>query len=91
MNIMLDDEDKKSEHLDIQINFSFTTESWRKLILKKDNEKLLVTCRYLEICIFSHLAKYLNSGDIFIDGAESFSDSRKELLSWKTKIFTTES
>jgi len=42
----------------------------------------LVARRYLEICIFSHLAEYLNSGDIFINGAESFADYRKELLSW---------
>ena len=82
MNIMLDNEDKKSEYLDIQIDLSFTTEAWRKLIVKKDDQQILLAHRYLEICIFSHLTEYLNSGDIFIDGAESFSDYRKELLSW---------
>jgi len=82
MDIILENEDKKSEYLDIKINLSFTTEAWRKLILKKDNKQILIARRYLEICVFTHLAEYLNSGDIFIDGAESFSDYRKELLSW---------
>ncbi len=82
MYIMLENEDKKSEYLDIQINLSFTTEAWRKLILKKEDENTLLARRYFEICVFSHLAEYLNSGDIFIDGAESFSDYRRELLSW---------
>jgi len=82
MNIMLNYEDKKSEYLYIPINLSFTTEAWRKLILKKDNDQILVVRWYLEICIFSHLAEYLNSGDIYIDGTESFADYRKELLNW---------
>lgn len=82
MNLMLENEGKKPEYLDVQIDLSFTTEAWRKLIVKKKDQQILLTRRYLEICIFSHLAEYLNSSDIFIDGAESFSDYRKELLSW---------
>ena len=82
MNSILDNENKKSEYLSTELDLSFTTEAWRKLILKKENGQVLVARRYLEICIFSHLAEYLHSGDIFIQGAESFADYRKELLAW---------
>lgn len=82
MNVMLENEDKKSEYLSIQLNLSFTSDAWRKLIIKKDNNQVFMVRKHLEICIFSHLADYLNSGDIFIDGAESYSDYRRELLPW---------
>ena len=38
--------------------------------------------RMLEVCVFSHLSSDLRSGDVCIEGSESFADYRKQLLSW---------
>jgi TnpA family transposase len=86
MHMMLENQDEKSEYLSIEINLSFTTEAWRKLIVKNERKQTLIAGHHLEICIFSHLAEYLHSGDIFISGAESYADYRKELLSWDACI-----
>jgi hypothetical protein len=37
----------------------------------------------LEVCVFSHLAAGLKSGDIGIAGSESFADYRQQLLAWE--------
>ena len=36
-----------------------------------------------EICIFSHLATELKTGNICVEGSESFADYREQLLSWE--------
>ncbi|HCF3291716.1 TPA: Tn3 family transposase [Pseudomonas aeruginosa] len=38
--------------------------------------------RYLEVCVFSYLANELRSGDMCVQGSESFADYRKQLLPW---------
>ncbi|MFY0022501.1 hypothetical protein ABTQ05_21470, partial [Acinetobacter baumannii] len=37
---------------------------------------------YLEVCVFSHLASDLRSGDMCIEGAGTFADYRDQLLPW---------
>ena len=39
--------------------------------------------RPFEICIFSHLATELKTGNICVEGSESFADYREQLLSWE--------
>ena len=36
------------------------------------------------MAVFSCLSNELRSGDIFIEGAETYADYRKELLDWKS-------
>lgn len=84
MNIIIENEHKKSEYLTEQVSLSFSTEAWRKLIVKKENGKNIFSRRYLEICVFSHLAEHLHSGDVFIQDAGSYSDYRNDLLDWNT-------
>ena len=38
--------------------------------------------RALEVCVFVHLADALQTGDLFIVGAETFADYRAQLLPW---------
>lgn len=84
MKVMLEIQDVKTEYVSLKVNLSFTTEIWRKHILKNMDNQILVARRHFEICVFSHLAEYLHSGDIFVHGAESYSDYRKELLDWES-------
>lgn len=38
--------------------------------------------RYLEVCVFSHLASDLRCGDVCIEGAGTFADYRDQLMPW---------
>jgi len=78
---ILQNREKQSEHIEGTINLSFTTNTWKTLIIKMNNKKMLFHHRYLELCVLSHVANELRSKDLFIEGADSFDDHRKELLS----------
>ena len=82
INIMLDNAHKKSEYLSIDVDLSFVSRQWKKLIFKKDGDKNVVARRHFEAWVFSCLANELRSGDIFIEGAESYADYRKDLQDW---------
>ncbi|MCK4607856.1 MAG: Tn3 family transposase [Gammaproteobacteria bacterium] len=72
----------KEEYVNDQIDLSFTTNQWQDLILKKRKKKLL-NRRYLELCVLSHVANDLRSGDLFVVGADFYDDYRKGLLQWE--------
>lgn len=38
--------------------------------------------RALEVCVFVHLAAALETGDLYVEGAEAFADYRAQLLPW---------
>ena len=87
INFILDKKDEKSEYISDHIDLSFTADTWRKLIVKtenKDGVKELFHHRYLEICILSHVASELRTKDLYVVGADSYDDHRKELLPWET-------
>jgi hypothetical protein len=39
--------------------------------------------RRFEICVFTHLASELRTGDIAVAGSEAYADYRHQLLSWQ--------
>jgi TnpA family transposase len=79
---VLNNAHSKEKHLGDEVDVSFAPEKWQKFIIKKDHPNDLVSRRYLEMAVFSCIANELKSGDIFIEGAETYSDYRKELLDW---------
>ena len=81
MRVIQEYESQKIDYLSLDLNLSFTTREWRKLLVKKTQDRILIDRQQLEICVFSHLAEDLHSGDIFITGANSFADYRESLLS----------
>jgi len=84
LHIVLNNANSKKEFFrNFEIDLSFTSEKWRKLICKKDKDIDLIYRRYFELAVFSGLSSALRSGDIFIDGAETYADYRKELLELK--------
>lgn len=74
-------EHRKVEWLPDIVDLSFASERWRKLVLRT-NKNRPTNRRFLEVCVFSYLSKDLRSGDVFIDGSETFADDRKQLLPW---------
>lgn len=83
LQVVLDNENRKSEWLLDEVDLSFASERWRKLVVRSKVKGHPTNRRYLEICVFSHLCSELRSGDVCIEGSESFADHRKQLLSWE--------
>jgi hypothetical protein len=68
--------------LQAEVDLSFSSETWQKLVLVQHNNQTKMVRRHLEICLFSYLAAELRSGDICVFGSESYADYRLQLLSW---------
>jgi hypothetical protein len=56
-------------------------EMWRKTLRDKRRPGMLA-CRHLEVCVFSHLAAELRSGDIAVVGSDSYANLHAQLMTW---------
>lgn len=68
--------------IDEHVDLSFASERWVKVVRRPASEGPPTNRRYLEVCVFSYLANELRSGDMCVQGSESFADYRKQLLPW---------
>ena len=82
LNVVLINIKNKGKYLTEEINISFIPDKWKKLVLEKTTEGVQINRRSLEIAVLSCIASELRSGDIYIEGSESYDDYRKELLPW---------
>jgi TnpA family transposase len=82
LEFVLANESRRVEWISADIDLQFCSERWRKLILRQDNDTSAINRRYLEMCVFSHLASELKSGDTCVVGSEAFADFREHLLPW---------
>jgi len=73
---------RRAEWLEVKVDLSFCSERWRRLIVQQGDDGRTLNHRYLEMCVFSHLASELKSGDICVTGSEAFADLREHLLPW---------
>jgi hypothetical protein len=80
LEFVLANESRRVEWISADIDLQFCSERWRKLILRQDNDTSAINRRYLEMCVFSHLASELKSGDTCVVGSEAFADFREHLL-----------
>lgn len=71
------------EWIDEPVDISFASDRWKKLIRRPIAEGPATNRRYLELCVFSYLAEELRSGDLCVEGSESFADYRRQLLPWE--------
>lgn len=82
LRVVLANESRRVEWLSAEVNLQFCSERWRKLIVRSSEGEPTINRRYLEMCVFSHLASELKSGDICVVGSEAFADFREHLLPW---------
>lgn len=82
LEVVLENEHRKAEWISDEVDLSFASERWRKLVRRSHGLGNPTNRRYLEVCVFSHLASDLRSGDMCIDGAGTFADYRDQLLPW---------
>lgn len=85
IEILRSNESKKSEQILLQndIDLSFCSEDWRKLIFQEPKQQKIIYRKYFEVCIFSYIANELRAGDLYVEGADSYADYRTNLLSWE--------
>jgi TnpA family transposase len=85
LNFSTDNRHRRSDFLSVNpdIDLSFASEKWKNFIYVGKPEDNVINRRYFELCVFSYLTNELRSGDIFIEGADAFSDYRQHLLSWE--------
>lgn len=83
VTFLLDNQHRRGKWLPSTIELNFVSEAWRKLIMTFKGDEPMYLRRPFEICIFSYLANELKTGDICVEGSESFADYREQLLSWE--------
>jgi TnpA family transposase len=83
LNFLIKNRHRRSDKLEIPKNLSlnFISKHWMDLAYGSNPKRNFVNRRYFEICIFTYLSNELISGDIFINGADAYSDYRASLLS----------
>ncbi|WP_233171851.1 Tn3 family transposase [Dyella sp. ASV21] len=82
MTVVLANESRRVEWISAEVDLQFCSERWRKLILRPEIDGPAINRRYLEMCVFSHLASELKSGDTCVAGSEAYADFREHLLPW---------
>jgi TnpA family transposase len=82
LDIVLANEGRRAEWISDHVVLGFCSDRWRKLIQRPDSQGPPTNRRFLEVCVFSHLASELKSGDTCIAGSEAFADYRDHLVPW---------
>ena len=72
---------KEKAEVSIDIT-TFASDLWRKTLRDKRRPGMLAR-RHLEVCVFSHLAAELRSGDIAVVGSDSYANLHAQMMSWQ--------
>jgi hypothetical protein len=72
---------RRDEILD-KVDLGFASKRWQSFVTKSRSEPVAFDRRSLEVCVFVHLCDALQSGDLYVAGAEEFADYRAQLLPW---------
>jgi TnpA family transposase len=82
VEILLSNSHRRGEWIGTEIDLSFISQQWHKLVIVQSKDVTKVMRRHFEICIFSYVAAELKSGDICVFNSEAYADYREQLLSW---------
>lgn len=64
------------------VDLGFASQRWQNFVGKRRSGSGAFERRTLEVCVFIHLADALQTGDLYVVGAEAFADYRAQLLPW---------
>lgn len=74
---------RQDDELPDDTPLDFASDRWQQSIRQRDDQgNIRIDRRQFEVCVFTYLAKELNSGDIAVDGADAYSDYRHQLMTW---------
>lgn len=83
LDVVLENEHRKTEWIVDDVDLPFASERWRKLVRRSHGLGNPTNRRYLEVCVFSHLSGELRCGDVCIEGSSTFADYRQQLVPWE--------
>jgi hypothetical protein len=64
------------------VDLGFASQRWHSFVAKRRFKSGTFDRRALEVCVFVYLANALQTGDLYVVGAETFADYRAQLLPW---------
>jgi TnpA family transposase len=64
------------------VDLGFASQRWQSFVAKRRLKSGTFDRRALEVCVFVYLADALQTGDLYVVGAENFADYRAQLLPW---------
>jgi TnpA family transposase len=73
----------RSAYLPASISIDFASQLWQQLITHRQDGEAWYDRHQLEVCVFSHVAAELRSGDLYVVGSENYADYREQLLGWE--------
>ena len=74
---------RRGKWLPNEVDLSWASSQWQKLMLISEKDSFKLSRRHFEVCLFSHLADELKSGDVYVIGSEDYADYREQLLPWE--------
>lgn len=83
LEFLIENESRRADFLETDIDLTFAEEKWQSLVLKTIDGLPFYDRKLFEVCVFTHLAQELKSGDIAIVGSEEYGDYRDGLLEWE--------
>lgn len=84
LSFVLENEHRRSKWLPAKtLDLNFISDAWRQLVITRQEGREVLVRQQLEICIFTHLATELKTGDACVVGSESYADFGEQLLSWQ--------
>jgi TnpA family transposase len=60
----------------------FASQRWQAFVREREHGETVLNRRALEVCVFTHIAEALQSGDLFVVGSGAYADYRTQLLPW---------
>lgn len=83
LEFLIENESRRGDYLEADVDLTFAEEKWQNLVLKMIDGLPFYDRKLFEVCVFTHLAQELKSGDIAIVGSEEYGDYRDGLLEWE--------
>lgn len=72
----------RRNELQDKVDIGFASQRWQRFVIKRRSDQSVSDRRTLEVCVFVYLAEALQTGDLYVVGAEEFADYRAQLLPW---------
>ena len=72
----------RRKELQDKVDLGFASQRWQRFVIRRRSDQSVSDRRALEVCVFVYLAEALQTGDLYVVGAEEFADYRAQLLPW---------
>jgi TnpA family transposase len=72
----------RRKELQDKVDLGFASQRWQRFVIKRQSDHSVSDRRALEVCVFVYLSEALQTGDLYVVGAEEFADYRAQLLPW---------